>query len=110
MGATIIFCGVMGTNTLSEMTQLMMERIKSTSSLSSSPSSSCASFFLPQLIDDRSIHHQQQQQQQQDDFNIWFSVPKKKVTRSKKRMKTTAQKRTPLKKNIVFDPRTGEVT
>lgn len=108
--ATIIFCGVLATNTLSEMAQLMMERIKSTSSLSSSSSSSCASFFLPQLIDDRSIHHQQQQQQQQDDFNIWFAVPKKKVTRSKKRMKTTAQKRIPLKKNIVFDPRTGEVT
>merc|ERR1719464_1759970 len=41
---------------------------------------------------------------------IWFAVPKKKVSRSRKRMKTTVQKRIPLKKNIVFDPRTGEVT
>ena len=41
---------------------------------------------------------------------IWFAVPKRKHTRSRKRMKTTAQKRLGLKKNIVFDPRTGEVT
>jgi ribosomal protein L32 len=41
---------------------------------------------------------------------IWFAVPKRKHTRSRKRMKTTVQKRIPLKKNIVFDPRTGEVT
>ena len=55
------------------------------------------------------------QQQQADDRNIlnnpfWFAVPKSKHTRSRKRMKTTRQKRIPLKKNIVFDPRTGEVT
>ena len=41
---------------------------------------------------------------------LWFAVPKKKVTRSKKRMKTTAQKRIKLKKNIIVDPRTGEYT
>lgn len=47
-----------------------------------------------------------------DQYNpwIWFAVPKRKHTRSRKRMKTTVQKRLPLKKNIVFDPRTGEVT
>ena len=63
-------------------------------------------------------HHHQQQQQQYDDNDdettsnnwIWFAVPKRKHTRSRKRMKTTSQKRIPLKKNIVFDPRTGEVT
>ena len=42
--------------------------------------------------------------------HIWFAVPKSKISRSRKRMKTTKQKRIPLKKNIVFDPRTGEVT
>mmetsp|Transcript_18323 Transcript_18323/g.42209 ORF Transcript_18323/g.42209 Transcript_18323/m.42209 type:complete len:131 (-) Transcript_18323:440-832(-) len=42
--------------------------------------------------------------------HIWFAVPKSKISRSRKRMKTTRQKRLPLKKNIVFDPRTGEVT
>ena len=42
--------------------------------------------------------------------NVWFAVPKSKVSRSRKRMKTTKQKRIPLKKNIIFDPRTGEVT
>lgn len=42
---------------------------------------------------------------------LWlFAVPKKKVSRGKKRMKTTRQKRIPLKKNIVVDPRTGEFT
>jgi ribosomal protein L32 len=41
---------------------------------------------------------------------IWFAVPKRKHSKSRKRMKTTAQKRIPLKKNIIFDPRTGEVT
>ena len=58
-------------------------------------------------------NHQQQeedQQQQQQQQHIWFAVPKSKISRSRKRMKTTAQKRIPLKKNIVFDPRTGEVT
>jgi ribosomal protein L32 len=43
-------------------------------------------------------------------ISIWFAVPKRKHTKSRKRMKTTVQKRIPLKKNIVFDPRTGEVT
>lgn len=47
---------------------------------------------------------------QEDNPWIWFAVPKRKHTRSRKRMKTTVHKRLPLKKNIVFDPRTGEVT
>ncbi|KAG7341125.1 ribosomal protein bL32 family protein [Nitzschia inconspicua] len=42
--------------------------------------------------------------------SIWWAVPKRKHTRSRKRKKTTVQKRIPLKKNIVFDPQTGEVT
>jgi ribosomal protein L32 len=41
---------------------------------------------------------------------IWFAVPKQKVSRSKKRMKTTRQKRIKLKQNIITDPRTGETT
>ena len=45
-----------------------------------------------------------------DDLSVWFAVPKKRVTRHKKRLKTTVQKRIPLRKNIVNDPRTGEVT
>lgn len=42
--------------------------------------------------------------------NIWFAVPKSRVTRSKKRMKTTNQKRIKLRKDIVWDKRTGELT
>jgi len=47
-----------------------------------------------------------------DDFlgPLWLAVPKKKVTRGKKRMKTTVQKRIKLKKNICIDRRTGEMT
>jgi ribosomal protein L32 len=41
---------------------------------------------------------------------LWLAVPKKKVSKSKKRMKTTAQKRIKLKQNIITDPRTGETT
>jgi len=41
---------------------------------------------------------------------LWFAVPKKKVTRSKKRMKTTRQNRIPLRHDIIADPRTGEAT
>mmetsp|Transcript_131716 Transcript_131716/g.380947 ORF Transcript_131716/g.380947 Transcript_131716/m.380947 type:complete len:113 (+) Transcript_131716:190-528(+) len=41
---------------------------------------------------------------------IWFAVPKRKHTPSRKRMKTTVHKKLPLKKNIAFDPRTGEVS
>jgi ribosomal protein L32 len=39
-----------------------------------------------------------------------FAAPKRKVTRQKKRLKTTVQKRIPLRKDIVVDPRTQEVT
>lgn len=46
-----------------------------------------------------------------ENSGLWlFAVPKKKVSRSRKRMKTTRQKRIPLKKNIIVDPRTGEYT
>jgi ribosomal protein L32 len=41
---------------------------------------------------------------------LWFAVPKSKISRSKKRMKTTFQKRIPLRQDIVADPRTGEPT
>lgn len=44
------------------------------------------------------------------DTALWFAVPKQRVTRHKKRLKTTVQKRIPLRKDIVVDPRTGEVT
>jgi len=42
--------------------------------------------------------------------SIWFAVPKSKVSRGKKRMKTTLQKRIKQKQNIVIDKRTGELT
>lgn len=41
---------------------------------------------------------------------LWFAVPKKRRTRHKKRLRTTLQNRIPLRKNIVTDPRTGELT
>uniref|UniRef100_A0A7S2LLE3 Uncharacterized protein n=1 Tax=Leptocylindrus danicus TaxID=163516 RepID=A0A7S2LLE3_9STRA len=42
--------------------------------------------------------------------SLWFAVPKKKVSRSRKRMKTTVQKKIAPKNNIVVDGRTGEIT
>jgi ribosomal protein L32 len=65
---------------------------------------------MPQLAGMEAPLQQQQQQEEDDQSWIWFAVPKRKHTRSRKRMKTTAHKRLKLKKNIVFDPRTGEVT
>jgi ribosomal protein L32 len=44
------------------------------------------------------------------DSALWFAVPKKRVSKSRKRMKTTRQFRIKAKENIVFDKRTGEVT
>lgn len=41
---------------------------------------------------------------------LWFAVPKQKVTRHKKRLKTTLQKRIKLRHDIITDPRTGETT
>ena len=41
---------------------------------------------------------------------LWLAVPKRKVTRSKKRMKTTNQKRIKPKEHIIVDKRTGELT
>ena len=42
--------------------------------------------------------------------SLWFAVPKSKISRSKKRMKTTVQKRIKVKDNIIIDKRTGELT
>ena len=73
--------------------------------------------WMPQLagmeshLQEQDVVQQQHQQQPKEDQSwIWFAVPKRKHTRSRKRMKTTAHKRLKLKKNIVFDPRTGEVS
>ena len=41
---------------------------------------------------------------------LWLAVPKSRVTRGKKRMKTTNQKRIAKKANIITDARTGELT
>jgi ribosomal protein L32 len=46
----------------------------------------------------------------EEDYSIWFAVPKRKHTKSRKRKKTTVQKRLLVKQNIMFDRRTGEVT
>ena len=45
-----------------------------------------------------------------DNLAVWFAVPKQKVSRHKKRLKTTVQKRIPLRQDIIKDPRTGEIT
>jgi len=42
--------------------------------------------------------------------SIWFAVPKSKISKSKKRMKTTLQKRIRSKNHIIIDKRTGELT
>ena len=41
---------------------------------------------------------------------LWLAVPKRKVSRQKKRMKTTNQKRIKTKTHIIVDSRTGEMT
>mmetsp|Transcript_11428 Transcript_11428/g.19005 ORF Transcript_11428/g.19005 Transcript_11428/m.19005 type:complete len:124 (-) Transcript_11428:205-576(-) len=41
---------------------------------------------------------------------LWLAVPKSRVTKGKKRMKTTKQKRIAKKANIITDARTGETT
>ena len=41
---------------------------------------------------------------------LWFAVPKSKISRGKKRLKTTLQKRIKVKDNIIIDKRTGELT
>lgn len=41
---------------------------------------------------------------------LWLAVPKRKVSRSKKRMKTTLQKRIKVKHHVIVDSRTGELT
>ena len=41
---------------------------------------------------------------------LWLAVPKSRVTKGKKRMKTTNQKRIAKKANIITDARTGELT
>uniref|UniRef100_A0A7S4IBP8 Uncharacterized protein n=1 Tax=Odontella aurita TaxID=265563 RepID=A0A7S4IBP8_9STRA len=42
--------------------------------------------------------------------SLWFAVPKKRVSKSKKRMKTTWQYKIKKKENIILDPKTGEMT
>lgn len=41
---------------------------------------------------------------------LWLAVPKSKVSKGKKRKKTTVQNRIQKKANIVTDARTGETT
>jgi ribosomal protein L32 len=41
---------------------------------------------------------------------LWLAVPKSKITRGKKRMKTTNQKRIKTKNHVIVDSRTGEMT
>lgn len=41
---------------------------------------------------------------------LWLAVPKRKVSRGKKRMKTTIQKSIKTKNHIIVDSRTGEMT
>ena len=45
-----------------------------------------------------------------ENLSIWFAVPKQKISHQKKRMKTTLRTRIPIRKNIITDPRTGELT
>eukprot|EP00592_Proboscia_alata_P001054 CAMPEP_0194378116 /NCGR_PEP_ID=MMETSP0174-20130528/34377_1 /TAXON_ID=216777 /ORGANISM="Proboscia alata, Strain PI-D3" /LENGTH=129 /DNA_ID=CAMNT_0039159931 /DNA_START=16 /DNA_END=405 /DNA_ORIENTATION=+ len=42
--------------------------------------------------------------------HIWFAVPKSKISRGKKRMKTTLRKRIKIREDIIKDGRTGEIT
>ena len=56
-------------------------------------------------------HDDEHEEQPQPHDSIWrFAVPKKRVTRSKKRLKTTVQYRIQPRQNIITDPRTGELT
>lgn len=41
---------------------------------------------------------------------LWLAVPKRKVTKHRKRLKTTLRKRIKIRQDIVTDPRTGETT
>ena len=45
-----------------------------------------------------------------ENLSIWLAVPKQKISHQKKRMKTTLRTRIPIRKNIMTDPRTGELT
>lgn len=45
-----------------------------------------------------------------DNLSIWFAVPKRKTSHSKKRLRTIYHKRIKIKNNIITDPRTGEIT
>ena len=44
------------------------------------------------------------------DWSLWFAVPKKRRSHHKVRLRTTLQYRLKLRKDIVTDPRTGELT
>ena len=61
-------------------------------------------------IDSTSLNPHPEESDSTLEDSLWFAVPKKKVSRGKKRMKTTLQKRIKLKDNIVIDKRTGELT
>ena len=41
---------------------------------------------------------------------LWLAVPKSKISRGKKRMKTTLQKAVKKKNHVIVDGRTGELT
>lgn len=43
-------------------------------------------------------------------LSIWLAVPKKRVSHMKKRRKATLRDRIMKRKDIIFDPRTGERT
>mmetsp|Transcript_11685 Transcript_11685/g.13161 ORF Transcript_11685/g.13161 Transcript_11685/m.13161 type:complete len:143 (+) Transcript_11685:105-533(+) len=83
-----------------------MRPTKTSQQISSSFLSLFPRYILPVTTSTLNIENHQQEQEQ----HIWFAVPKSKISRSRKRMKNTRQKRIPLKKNIVFDPRTGEIS
>ena len=44
------------------------------------------------------------------DWSVWFAVPKKRRSHHKVRLRTTMQYRLKLRKDIITDPRTGEMT
>mmetsp|Transcript_25149 Transcript_25149/g.41737 ORF Transcript_25149/g.41737 Transcript_25149/m.41737 type:complete len:120 (-) Transcript_25149:189-548(-) len=45
-----------------------------------------------------------------DDLSVWFAVPKQKISRSKKRMKSYQKRVIRPKENISLCPQTGQVT
>ena len=70
--------------------------------------------LVPAALSSNNTAMEQFQQQQQGSPSLsdclWLAVPKSKISRSKKRMKTTNQKAIKTKNHIVVDGRTGELT